>query len=209
MTYRLHFTHRSPFARRIWIALDRLALDFERVEATPFEPTPEFLRANPLGLVPVLEKMEGGTAQLSLPDSNTVLEFLHEAHGRAIWPANLGESAQVRQASTWVTGLLTSAVSFVLETTRRSVASQEWVDDYQETVERVLLRVSEQDLSGLPWVSQDGLTQAGWDLGVALEYLDLRMPHIDWRKRDSRFLDLLGKCQARPVFLASRPPKVS
>ena len=45
-----------PFAQRAWIALLEKGVPFEYIEYNPYaEKTPEFLKLNPRGLVPVLE----------------------------------------------------------------------------------------------------------------------------------------------------------
>lgn len=204
--YRLFYSHRSPFARRVRLALARLGLPYETVILNVFEPTEEFLRANPLGLVPVLE-IDG---KRNLPDSATILEYLHETHGSArpgaIWPADLALRLDVREASTWAEGLMTAIVAHFLETQRKEPAPSE-LAEHRANLERTLSRITEQNLSKAPWMMQSQVpTQAGWDLAVALEYLDLRIPDLNWRTRFPALKPLLESCKKAPEFEQTAPP---
>ena len=176
--YRLFISLRSPFARRVRIALHRFSIPFEAVELNVFEPTDEFLSANPLGLVPVLEIQE---THSFMPDSSTILEYLHENHGGQIWPEDLSARQAVRIASTLAEGLMTMTVNLFLESTRKN-PDQVWTTDFQDALKRTLATIHEQSLTKFPWVNPGvntafgELTQAGWDLMVALEYVKLRVP---------------------------------
>src|SRR4051794_13519408 len=109
--YQLFYSLRSPFARRVRIALQRLGLAFEAVEENVFEPSPRLLEANPLATVPVLV-IAGKTPEetVRVPDSATILEYLHESCGGRIWPADLALRTRVRAASTLAEGLMSECV---------------------------------------------------------------------------------------------------
>lgn len=74
--YQLHGPATSPFVRKAWIALKEKELDVARRELDPLAKTPEFLRMNPLGRVPVLE-LPGG--QL-VRDSSVICDYLERVH---------------------------------------------------------------------------------------------------------------------------------
>ena len=208
--YRLFLSARSPFARRIRIALLRFSIPFEPVELNVFEPTDEFLNANPLGLVPVLQIQETNTF---MPDSATILEFLHENHGGQIWPEDLSARQAVRIASTLAEGLMTMTVNLFLEGTRKT-PDQGWTTDFQDALKRTLAVIHEQNLTKFPWINPGvnttfgELTQAGWDLMVALEYLKLRAPasiHDDNYPKLKTYFELHREL---PAFRATTPPPV-
>ena len=70
---------------KVRLALARLGLDYELVEVDIHKGetrTPEFLRRNPIGRIPVLE-LEDGTA---LAESNSIIWYL--AEGTALAPAS-------------------------------------------------------------------------------------------------------------------------
>src|SRR5258708_300635 len=99
---KLFMSLRSPFARRVRLALARLDIEHEEEIVDVFNPPAHFLAANPLGLVPTLV----GQGGFLVSDSSMILELVHSQTGRVLstgaaeWP--------VRQASVLCTGLMTS-----------------------------------------------------------------------------------------------------
>ena len=93
--------------------MNRLGVAFEAKEVNVFEPPAEFFTVNPLGLVPVLlvnPKPGIPSESFGLPDSSTILEYLHENYGERIWPKDLASRARARAASTLAEGLMTETV---------------------------------------------------------------------------------------------------
>lgn len=89
-----------PFAQRAWIALLEKGVPFEYIEYNPYaEKTPEFLKLNPRGLVPVLEV--GGK---SVYESDVCLEFIDEYGGirNPLLPSNPLERAKIRIVSGFI-----------------------------------------------------------------------------------------------------------
>jgi glutathione S-transferase len=167
--YHLFLSPRSPFARRVRLALRRLDLSVIEHPLNVLESNPDLEAANPLGLVPALVLPDGR----ALSDSSAILESLHDLYG-GLWPEPLTDRIEVRQASTLATGLMQAAVSFFQETRMHEVPSRTWAQDHWNTVHRTL-RHLEPFRSDL-WFRSGELTQAGWDLACALEYLEFRMP---------------------------------
>ena len=66
---------RSPFARRIRLALHRLGVSHQEKMVDVFQDNPELNAANPLGLVPTFLIAAG-----SITDSTNILEYLNDAH---------------------------------------------------------------------------------------------------------------------------------
>jgi len=91
---RLHDCAFSGNAYKVRLLLTLLGLPFERIEYDILEGatrTPEFLRLNPNGRVPVLEFEDGRV----LAESNAILAYL--ADGTRFVPADRFERAQVLQ----------------------------------------------------------------------------------------------------------------
>lgn len=63
-----------PFAQRAWIALLAKDIKFEYLEINPYNKTPEFLAANPRGLVPVIIHNNK-----SVYESSVCIEYVDEA----------------------------------------------------------------------------------------------------------------------------------
>lgn len=180
--YQLFYSVRSPFARRVRVALQRLNVPFTPKEINVFEPTPEFFSANPIGLVPVLT-VNDGKDPFSIPDSATILEFLHDHYGQRIWPADPLARAKVRAASTLAEGIMSAAVALFLESGRKH-PSLEWEKEHEDTIERILTQITKKSVMQMPWkISDFQLTQAGYDLAIALDYLDVRLARFEWKQR--------------------------
>jgi glutathione S-transferase len=207
--FRLIATPRSPFARRIRLALVLREIDCEIQMTDVFNPSAEFLAANPLALVPVLFDP---VISEWVPDSDTQLDILDESPILAsrgvkpIWPVNSNLRPKVRVRSRWATGVMTATVAHFLERIR--AASDPSVLSEHESVIRKTLEQIAQDVLASPefWQGKDGPTQAGWDLGVALDYLELRLPEMDWRSEWSDLVQVRNLCDAHPIFRDTRPP---
>jgi glutathione S-transferase len=166
-----------------------------------FNPSPEVLNANPLALFPALEVSEG----VWVPDSASILEFLDDTHG-GLWPQDPEARVRTRIASTWAEGIMTATVGHYLES-QRSAPDPEWSAEHLANIRRTLERVQKLGLSGLPWLESGQPTQAGWDLAVALEYLTVRIPQLDWEKEFPVVTEVLEVCRKNPDFQATTPPK--
>jgi glutathione S-transferase len=83
----------------LWIA-DEIGLAYTREDwGRGFRPTsdPEFLKLNPMGLVPVID--DGG---FILRESNTIIRYLAAKHGRTeLYPADLKSRARVEAWMDW------------------------------------------------------------------------------------------------------------
>jgi glutathione S-transferase len=94
---RLHRFALSGHCHRVELMLSLLGLPFEAVDVdlkAREQKSPEFLRRNPLGLVPVIE--DGGAA---IADSNAILVYLatrYDAAGRW-YPREAAAAARVQQ----------------------------------------------------------------------------------------------------------------
>lgn len=190
--YQLYYSIRSPFARRVRVALQRLALSFEPIEMNVFTPSEAFLADAPLGKVPSLMIRETNESVV-LCDSWAILEYLNDQYGGKIWPHDLQAKLHVRAASVLAEGIMTDCVNWFLET-QRALPSDEHVDEYRGNIDRTLAHIHATSLRVMPWkVSDFQMTQAGYDLFIALEYLKVRMKDYDWASRYpelARFVEL-------------------
>ena len=207
--YQLFYSIRSPFARRVRVAFQRLALAYEPKELSVFEPTPEFLAANPLATVPVL-LVNGKTGapedRFTVPDSSTILEYLHENYGERIWPSDLALRARVRAASTLAEGLMSETVRSFLEG-QRAAPSSEWAQEYLDNIERTLAVIGASSLRAPPWkISDLQLTQAGYDLVIALDYMRVRLPKLDWMAKYPDLARFLEIHRVRQDLAPTSPP---
>lgn len=192
--YLLMMTLRSPFARRIRIALERLKIPYDPVPVEPFHPTPEFYQANPMGMVPVLVRDDGKC----MPDSGLILEYLNDRYGN-IWPKDPELRFDSLQASTYAVGLMEVSVRWYLEQMRpENERSRDSMEDCEQTAIRIL-----QTLREIPWYRL--ALQSRYDLGTALDYLDFRHPTLGWKTRAPELLPTYEKLLTEPVFEDTKP----
>ena len=98
MSLTFHNGSGSPFAWRVWLALEhkRLAYDLRTISFDRGDhKTPEFLRQNPRGKVPLL--VDG---DFVLYESNAIVEYLDEAYpgrGAPLFPGDVRRRALVRR----------------------------------------------------------------------------------------------------------------
>lgn len=74
----LYISARSPFARRVKLALLENKITFEQKILNVFEPQPELTSLNPLSRVPVVKLKDGQV----LIDSNLILQEFYLSHGK-------------------------------------------------------------------------------------------------------------------------------
>lgn len=202
--YEIYFSPRSPFARRVRIACARLDFPTNELEIDVFNPTSKFYDLNPLGMIPVLVVPNGE----KISDSWAILETLHEESlaegGPGIWPTISAQKIRVRNSSVLAEGLMQFAVNRVVEN-RKTAICQDYLKEQEENIDRVLSKIHSEYTPKYLWVDDGFLTQAGWDLGVALEYLDFRYPELKWREKFPRLVTTLELCQRADFFNKTRP----
>src|SRR6266508_6003549 len=95
---KLYGVPRSRALRSLWM-LEELGLPYENVKITPAVDTrtPEFLRLNPTGHVPVLQ--DDG---LTLCESMAINLYLARKYDKGLWPKTVEDEGQVLQWSVWV-----------------------------------------------------------------------------------------------------------
>ena len=196
----LFYSPTSPYARKVRIVLQLLELerDVELVATNPLGDATELQARNPLGKVPALVLADGR----ALYDSRVICEHLdREAMGGLI-PAD-GESRDgVLVAQALADGITDAAFALVMERRRpSSEQSAHWCERWQSAI-----------LRGVAAIAVPGTTDAPTDLGdiataVALDYLDFRLPDIEWRAAYAA----AGRWQADavrwPAMVATAPPQ--
>ncbi len=193
----------SPYARKIRIILAEKALRFELVVDSPWEVNTRVPEINPLGKVPALITEEGDV----FFDSPVIAGYLETLNASpALLPLDHLEAVRVRQTEALADGVTDASVAALLESRRpdgersdREVARQ------LEKLDRGLAEL-ERRLATKPWFNGDAMRLGDIAVAVALAYLDLRWPQIDWRGRHPGLLPFAEKMFARPSFVATLPP---
>jgi glutathione S-transferase len=201
MKMKLYCSLTSPYARKIRIAVRELDIvdQVEEVVVDAFNPSPEFLAANPLSKVPVLRTERGDC----YPESGLILDFLAAHHpgmpalpdGEARWPA----LRRLQLAE----GILDAAVARQLEKRRpEAYVYPPWLERQMDKIRRSL-EVLETEAATLGKGIPDAIEIGA---GVALSYLDFRIPEYRWRDTQPRLAAWHEGFAGRPSVKATMPP---
>ncbi|MEQ1437927.1 glutathione S-transferase N-terminal domain-containing protein [Fontimonas sp. SYSU GA230001] len=198
---RLFSSKTSPYSRKVRVALIELGIadQVEEILADPFNPPPDLLAANPLSKIPTLVTDRGE----ALPDSGLILEYLQSRHsGIAPLPRGSRRWAALRLQQV-AEGIIDAAVATVLEKRRpESIVYTPYLDRQAEVIRRSIdLLEREAGSLGLQTPSVVEITA-----GVALAYLDLRMPYLEWRKHAPQLAAWHAAFCERPSMQQTAPP---
>lgn len=213
----LYGTQRSPFARRVRIALLQLKQKFIWRELSLqelFPPSAELLSVNPLGLVPAYVSSNG----TSVFDSMEILTHIDTTVGH-IWPVSEPWRSASRMFSVMVQGILTYAVREFQGLRVPSPLNGTHEDNIALIARTLDVLECEAQNSSLFYIASETLleniethlqtdapTQALWDLVVALEYLDFRLSEkIDWRTNRPALQDAYSRVVSHEVVVMTRP----
>ncbi|MFA5940351.1 MAG: glutathione S-transferase N-terminal domain-containing protein [Sinimarinibacterium sp.] len=198
---RLFSSKTSPYSRKVRVALVELGIadQVEEVIADPFNPPPELLAANPLSKIPTLVTDRGE----ALPDSGLILEYLQSRHsGIAPLPRGSRRWAALRMQQV-AEGVIDAAVATVLEKRRpESIVYAPFLDRQAEAIRRSI-ELLELEARGLS-LEMPGVVEI--TTGVALAYLDFRMPYLEWRKTAPALAVWHAAFSERPSMQQTAPP---
>lgn len=198
---KLYCSPASPYARKVRVVAQELGLHdlIEEIPCDPFDPSPELLAANPLSRVPTLVTEKGE----SLPDSSLIIEYL-QTRGR-------GLTALPRGSKRWsalrrmhvAEGVINAAFATVIEKRRPEGIRHVTYLDRQADVIRRAVAVLDLEAAEL---TADAPSVVEITAGVALAYLDLRLPYIEWRKGHEPLDRWFTGFAQRPSMVATEPP---
>jgi glutathione S-transferase len=193
----------SPYVRKVRIALVEKKIEYQVIEASPWDAGNPVHEWNPLGKVPVLV-LDDGTR---LFDSRVIVEYLDTVSpvSRLIPEPNRQRIA-VKCWEALADGICDATQAMVLE--RRRPARQQnkaWIERQQQ---KVALGVAElaRELEDKAWCSGETYSLADIATGCALGYLDLRHAELDWRSDHANLTRLAEKLAKRPSFQETVPP---
>lgn len=202
----LYMSLRSPFARRVRLALLENGVSFKEVVCDVFHPTEELLRVNPLARVPAVKLASGDV----IIDSNYILNLFYKDSNSELYPETQEQLQQMLYWSSLAVGLAEKVVEFYLETLRPAEKRDEEIfSEYRAIKTRVIAQL-EKHLSekervpgGAIFIAQK-LTQADLDFGTALTYLSLR-DSTKWRDEAPTCASYLDQLEAREHFRKTKP----
>lgn len=184
----------SPFVRKVRIALAEKAIACDFVRENPRLLDSNAQRTNPLGKVPVLDLDDGEV----LFDSPVIIEFLDSLAPGPLVPSGSPDRWTVLRLQALADGLLEAIIRVWLELRRPEAERRlDFLAWENRRIERALDALAHEPKVG-PYFTA-GFSVADISVGVALDYLDLRLPQ-DWRSRLPELGDWLAAISQRPSF---------
>jgi glutathione S-transferase len=198
---KLYCSKTSPYARKVRVVAHELGLTdlIEEIDCDPFEAPAELLAANPLSRVPTLVTEKGE----ALPDSSLIIEYL-QTRGRGLTALPRGSKrwSALRRAHV-AEGVINAAFATAIEKRRPEGIRHTPFLDRQADVIRRAVAVLDLEASELT-LEAPSLVEI--TTGVALGYLDLRMPYLEWRKGHEPLERWYTAFSQRESMLATAPP---
>jgi glutathione S-transferase len=192
---KLYGVPRSRALRSLWM-LEELGLPYENVKITPMVDTrtPEFLRINPNGHVPVLQ--EDG---LTLCESMAINLYLARKYDKGLWPKTLEDEGRAFQWSVWA---MTELEDPILTALRNRVLLPEEQRDAQkadDAAQRFVapLKVLDGAFAGKTYLLGDTFTVA--DVNVASVLMLAPVASLDLSSATNAQA-WLGRCTSRPAL---------
>jgi glutathione S-transferase len=196
----------SPYVRKVRIVMAEKKIECQYDIENVWAADTTIMQSNPLGKIPCLVMEDGG----AVFDSRVIVEYLDTLTpvGKLI-PSAGKERVEVRTWEALADGLLDAAIEARLEQTWAGRTDdqrcQAWILRQLGKVQSALAAMSK-GLGDKAWCFGNHYTLADISVCVALGYLDLRFPAIDWRSHDN-LAKLYDKVSSKQSFIDTAPPK--
>jgi glutathione S-transferase len=197
---RLYHVALSPFCRKVRLTLAEKKIEVELVEEKPWDPSPDFLRRNPAGKVPVLRM-----GSLTMAESQAICEYVEETHSTPpLMPRDAEGRFEVRRVCGWFDD------KFNAEVTRKIMGERVWKRVMKKgypdskTVKEGLTAIKYHIdymswlLDQRRWLAGDVMTLADFTAAAHLSCLDY-ISDVDW-DRSANVKDWYAKIKSRPAF---------
>ena len=192
---KLYGVPRSRALRSLWM-LEELALPYENVKITPAVETrtPEFLRVNPNGHVPVLQ--EDG---LTLCESMAINLYLARKYDKGLWPKTVADEGRTFQWSVWAMTELEDPIITALRNRVLLPQEQRDAQKAEEAAQRFVgpLKVLDDTLAGKTYLVGDTFTVADLNVASVLMLAPIANLNVSSAANAQAWL---GRCTSRPAL---------
>jgi glutathione S-transferase len=192
---KLYGVPRSRALRSLWM-LEELALPYENVKITPTVETrtPEFLRVNPNGHVPVLQ--EDG---LTLCESMAINLYLARKYDKGLWPKTVADEGRTFQWSVWAMTELEDPIITALRNRVLLPQEQRDAQKAEEAAQRFVgpLKVLDDALAGKTYLVGDTFTVADLNVASVLMLAPIANLNVSSAANAQAWL---GRCTSRPAL---------
>lgn len=197
---RLYHFPLSPYCRKVRLTLAEKKLEVELVEERYWEASPDFLRRNPAGKVPVL-KVENRV----LSESQAICEWLEETIPQPpLMPRDPDTRFEVRRLCAWFDDKFHNDVTSKLlyERVNKKVMGQGYPDSKNVKMGANRIKYHLDYMTWLldqrRWLAGDQMTLADFTAAAHLSCLDY-ISDVDWH-RSATVKDWYAKIKSRPSF---------
>ncbi len=197
---RLYHFPLSPFCRKVRLTLAEKRLEVELIEERYWEPSPEFLRRNPAGKVPIL-RHEGRV----LTESQAICEYLDETiPDPRLMPREAEARYEVRRLCAWFDDKFNGEVTSKLlyERVNKKIMGQGYPDSKAVKAGAGRIKYHIDYMSWLldqrRWLAGDAMSLADFTAAAHLSCLDY-ISDVDWN-RSANVKDWYAKIKSRPSF---------
>ncbi len=197
---RLYHVPLSPFCRKIRLVLAEKKLDVELIEERYWEQSPEFLRRNPAGKVPIL-RHDGAL----LTESTPICEYIEDLNPEpALIPKDANARYEMRRLVSWFDDKFHHEVTsnLLYERVNKKVSGQGFPDskNIKEGARKIKYHLDYMAwlLEHRRWLAGDTMTLADFAAAAHLSSLDY-ISDVDWN-RSSVVKDWYAKIKSRPAF---------
>ena len=197
---RLYHLPLSPFCRKVRLTLAEKRIEVELVEERYWEQSPEFMRRNPAGKVPVL-RLEGKLYS----ESQAICEYLEETVPQPqLIPRDIEARYEVRRLCGWFDDKFHAEVTSKLlyERVNKKLTKQGYPDskNVKSGAQKVKYHLDYMAwiLDQRRWLAGDVMTLADLTAAAHLSSLDY-ISDVDWN-RHAVVKDWYAKIKSRPSF---------
>jgi glutathione S-transferase len=197
---RLYHFPLSPFCRKVRLTLAEKKLEVELVEERYWTPSPDFLRRNPAGKIPIL-KIDNRV----MSESQAICEYLEESVPTpALMPRDLDARYEVRRLCAWFDDKFHTEVTSKLlyERVNKKVMGHGYPDSKNVKAGAGQIKFHLDYLGWLldqrRWLAGNEMTLADLTAAAHLSCLDY-ISDVDWN-RNATVKDWYAKIKSRPSF---------
>mgnify|MGYP002777026399 CR=1 FL=1 len=197
---RLYHVPLSPFCRKVRLTLAEKRIEVELVEERYWEQSPDFLRRNPAGKVPVL-KLDSRI----LSESQAICEYVEETNpSPPLMPRDPDGRYEVRRLCAWFDDKFHGEVTskLVYERINKKVMAQGYPDSKAVKSGAAAIKNHLDYMAWLldqrRWLAGDAMTLADFTAAAHLSCLDY-ISDVDWN-RQAVVKDWYAKIKSRPSF---------
>ncbi|MDQ7070290.1 MAG: glutathione S-transferase family protein [Rhodobacterales bacterium] len=197
---KLYHVPLSPFCRKVRLSLAEKRIECELVEERYWEPSPDFLRRNPAGKVPIL-RIDDKT----LTESSAICEYLEEAYPQvSLLPKTADARFEVRRLVSWFDDKFHHEVTskLVYERVNKKLMKQGYPDSKNVKAGARAIKFHLDYMAWLlerrKWLAGEQMSLADFAAAAHISCLDYSSD-VDWN-RSEVVKDWYAKIKSRPAF---------